>query len=110
MLSRGRFSWRHDSILKYLYTHIKNNSSKDLVIFADLPNLTMNGGTVPPDILVTSKRPDMVLINYKQQLISLLELTVPFSTNILSAESRKNISYSDLGDDLKDLRYHPLDM
>ena len=65
-----------------------------MVIFADLPNLTMNGGTVPPDILVTSKRPDMVLINYKQQLISLLELTVPFSTNILSAESRKNISYS----------------
>ena len=81
-----------------------------MVIFADLPNLTMNGGTVPPDILVTSKRPDMVLINYKQQLISLLELTVPFSTNILSAESRKNISYSDLGDDLKDLRYQPLDM
>ena len=29
-------------------------------ILADLPGLTMNGSTVPPDILCTGQRPDVV--------------------------------------------------
>ena len=47
---------------------------ENLEILADLPGLWLNGGTVPPDILVTNFRPDLVIINRKDKKIELMEL------------------------------------
>ena len=38
-----------------------------LDILADLPSLWLNGGTVPPDILTTGFRPDLVILNRSEK-------------------------------------------
>ena len=77
------------------------NTNKSLEILADLPTLWLNGGTIPPDILATSFRPDLVLINRNQKKIELLELTCSFEKNIETAHIRKAKKYNDLMVDLE---------
>ena len=100
-LEEGRFTWRHNSILHHLTTSLKKTSSKDIEILADLPTLWLNGGTIPPDILTTSFRPDLVLIRRNEKKIELLELTCSFEKNIESAHLRKARKYNDLKVDLE---------
>ena len=84
-----------------LYYIIKKNTNNSLEILADLPTLWLNGGTIPPDILATNFRPDIVLINRNQRQIELLELTCSFEKNIDSAHIRKAKKYNDLKVDLE---------
>ena len=42
------------------------------------PGLHINGGTIPPEILITQSRPDLVLLNGLKESIWLLELTCSF--------------------------------
>ena len=37
--------------------------SDSISCYADLPEHTINGGTVPPNILPTVERPDLVIVN-----------------------------------------------
>ena len=67
----------------------------------DLPNFWLNGSTIPADILCTSQRPDIVIIDRKKRHIELLELTCSFETNIESANLRKTKNYNDLKSDLQ---------
>ena len=64
----------------------------------------MNGGTVPPDIVITSQRPDMVIINRNTTpaTVFLVELTCPFTRNIAAANTRKRARYEFLASDIKD--------
>ena len=50
-------------------------------------------------MLCTSKRPDLVLISADQKIF-LLELTIPFETNLEATHSRKSDNYSSLISDL----------
>ena len=75
----------------------------NLHILADLPSLWLNGGTIPPDILSTSFRPDLVILNRNQKTIELLELTCSFEKNIEMAHLRKAKKYYDLKKDLEDV-------
>jgi hypothetical protein len=70
-------------------------------ILADLPDQTINGSTVPPDILCTSQRPDLVFIDRSAKKIVLLELTCSFETNADSANLKKRIRYRDLKTDIE---------
>ena len=99
-LKEGRFTWRHNSVLSHFITTLKKSAPEDLEVFADLPNFWLNGGTIPPDILPTGLRPDLVLINRKEKKIELLELTCSFETSIERANIRKTKSYNDLKSDL----------
>ena len=45
---------------------------------------------------VTSLRPDIAIINRAMKKISILELTIPFETNILKAQERKAAKYAPL--------------
>ena len=77
-LNQGRFTWRHDSVLKCLVHGIKTFLSKDEKLYADLPGLRAcdnPSATVPQNIVATSARPDMVMGNVK-----LVELTVPYNS------------------------------
>ena len=38
--------------------------------------------TIPPEVLVTSTRPDLVIHYSDANVIKIIELTVPFETNI----------------------------
>ena len=62
-------------------------------ITADLPGMQY---TFPQDITTTDLRPDIVI--WDSQVIYLVELTVPFETNIDDAVARKVHCYQDLRD------------
>ena len=60
------------------------------------------GGTIPPHIYVTSQRPDLVVVREELKQMIVMELTVPFETNVEEAHKRKIDRYKDLISDLTD--------
>ena len=65
-LNQGMFTWRHDNVLHQLTKVIKTLTKSGTDVFADLPNLRINGGTIPADILVLvgeRSKPDLVVID-----------------------------------------------
>ena len=100
-LKEGRFTWRHNSVLSYFGNELLKCKPQNLQILVDLPGLWLNGGTIPPDILVTSLRPDIALINREEKKIELLELTCSFEKNIEEAYIRKYKKYLSLKTDIE---------
>ena len=68
-------TWRHNSVLSYLVKRINEVKPPTLEVFADLPDHTINGATIPPDIICTEQRPDLVLLDRSNKKIEVLELT-----------------------------------
>ena len=52
-LNQGRFTWRHNNVLNHITNTILQNKPSNLEIYSDISGLDINGGTIPPDILVT---------------------------------------------------------
>ena len=79
-LTQGRYNYRHDSVVSYLVNvcQILNNVDKVIEVYADIKGHTVNGGTIPQDIVVTSSRPDIVLVDRGNEEFILAELTCPF--------------------------------
>lgn len=101
MLNDGRYTWRHNSVLKVIYDKCKLSplySSDSIRIYADLPGCDLNGSTLPPDILVTSFRPDITIISPERVII--VELTVPFEMNAATQHQYKVGKYSPIADDI----------
>ena len=88
-----------------MWTIIQENKPPHITVYADIPSMSLNGGTIPPDILVTGVRPDLVIIDYTSKHITLLELTCSFESNADAANVRKCIRYNDLKDDLIEQGY-----
>ena len=104
-LNQGRFTWRHNSVLNHLTTTIIENKPENLEIYSDISGLDINGGTIPPDVLVTTSRPDLVLLNRSERKIYLMELTCSFERNIEAANLRKTIRYTTLKSDIEQQGY-----
>ena len=51
-------------------------------MFCDLPGKHVGISTVPTSVPITSLRPDLVIVNESEKNITILELTVPFDSNI----------------------------
>jgi len=105
MLDQGRYTWRHNSILKLIFNAIKPENPDGLEIFCDLPGKMTGISTIPTDILVTAKRPDLTIIDRPNMIITLVELTVPFEKNICSAQTRKEERYESLIYDISQIGY-----
>ena len=101
-LKQGRMTWRHDSIVSHMTQAMKKVMPSDLTLYSDIPGHKMNSGTIPPDILVTSSRPDVVIVDRSSKEIHILELTCSFEKNIESAHTLKSRKYNDLKSDLED--------
>ena len=100
-LEQERYNFRHDSIIKYIMSSLLTLKPSDSIsCYADLRDHMINGGTVPPDILPTVQRPDLVIVNSANKSVMIGELTVPFETNITSARERKCEKYSSLVQDI----------
>ena len=86
---------------------LRDSKSAGVSVHADLEGAKVAGGSVPPDIMVTSSRPDLVIINYNTTPTSvyLVELTCPFTRNIEAANARKRIRYEFLTKDIEDRGY-----
>ena len=87
--------------MNYIVSVIQNEKKECIELYADLPGLTINGGTIPADIVATVERPDIVIIDRNKKLVELGELTVPFEPNIDNARKRKEEKYSSLVVDIE---------
>ena len=104
-LTQKRYNYRHDSVLNHLARVIIANKPDNIEVYADLPDLDLNGSTIPPDILVTLSRPDLVIINRSIKSVYVLELTCSFERNILAANIRKSTKYQSLKNDIENAGY-----
>ena len=100
-VEQGRLTWRHNTILYHIINRFKS-SFNSFSVYADLPGHSSGGGTIPPDIIITNLKPDMVLLHNDGKSIQLVELTVPFETNTDKAHDRKTSKYSQLAQDLEE--------
>ena len=101
MLNDGRYTWRHNSILDTLATNLKAVLPETEKLFCDLPGKLIGISTIPTDICITNLKPDLVIVNYEKKLVTLIELTVPFDSNILAANKRKTKRYEQLISDIE---------
>ena len=91
-LESGKFLWRHNSIINYILQCV---DTEKFTAYADLPGHTADGcGTVPPDICVTTHKPDLVIIDKKASTLNILELSVPFEQNIEARHTEKSNKYA----------------
>ena len=98
-LDQGRFTWRHDSILYYIANCLDR---KNFTCYVDIEGFQTNsGGTLPPEIIVSTLRPDIVIIDPKLKSIIILELTVPGETRIREAHRIKAEKYQHFKNDIK---------
>ena len=88
-LNQGRFTWRHNSVLNHITKTMIDNKPENIEIFADICGLSFNGGTIPPDVVSTQLKPDLVLLNRQEKKIFVMELTCSFERNITAANLRK---------------------
>ena len=107
-----RYEWRHNSVLAYLYQVMMESKPDGIKIYADIEGAKINGGTVPPDIMITPQRPDMVIIKNTTTppTVYLVELTCPFTRNIDAANRRKRERYEFLAADIKDAGYQCINL
>ena len=102
-------SWRHNSILSSILAQfhdiISKSASTGIKIYADLSGWTIGGGTIPPNILTTSQRPDPVIVDETKNGFFFMELTIPFKMNIKDAHNRKLERNGSLVADLRSVGY-----
>ena len=67
-----------------------------------VPNRSLSGLTIPPEVIVTSSRPDLVIHYPEANVIKIIELTVPFETNIEKEHTYKTNKYATLIQDIED--------
>jgi hypothetical protein len=74
-----RRTWRQNSVLNYKAEVLKERLPDNIQVFADLESHKVDGQTIPQSIVVTTSRPDLVVIdNSHPQTMYLFELTVCF--------------------------------
>ena len=107
-LDQDRYSWRHDSVLMKIVKGLKQLLPPVYNLYSDLDGCRASDNppaTIPPELLVTTARPDIGIINGSDVL--LLELTVPHNSkqSIIEAHRRKEgkVNYCCLLEDLENI-------
>ena len=76
-----------------------------MALFSDLPGCQApHGGTVPPHVLVTALKPDIVIVSENSLEVIVFELTCPWDTNIARSHNYKTEKYAPLVADLAQTR------
>ena len=103
-LKQKRFNLRHDSILLHIVQQWKaSNPNSTKRIYADVEGYKLpNGGTLPPEIIPTALRPDLVLVDSTTGDVELFDLTscADRETNINNARKLKRTRYAPLVADI----------
>ena len=110
-LSQGRYTWRHDSVLNKIILFLQQHLADQGKLYGDLDGFRATDNpptTVPPNILITSARPDIVFVCVDKHLI-ILELTIPFNSpeSMKKANNFKTNKYELLLSDLESNGYAP---
>ena len=97
-LQEGRYTYRHDNILQYISDCLDRVK---FTCYVDIPGCqTPAGGTLPPNIVVTTLRPDIVIIDKQKKEVNIFELTVPGETRIKISHNLKYQKYQHLNSDI----------
>ena len=106
MLTQGRYTWRHDSILSHISKIVQLSevvTNGDINVNVDLTGtIAGSRGTIPANIMPTTDRPDMVLYRSKEKEMYIFELTVPFERNMANSHRYKVDKYTPLVNDLRE--------
>ncbi len=96
------YLWHRNSILPYLYSSAFSGNKTDNIIYSDLSNANWSGIlTIPIYITITTQRPDLAIVNRINSTITIIELSVPFETNISDTHNRKLNRYANLIADME---------
>ena len=93
-LVQGRYTWCHDCVLSTITSALKDHTPAETTKYACLPNLRATKyppNTIPPSILVTPLKPNLVLLHNGDNQATVIELTCSTNTksNLTAAHSRK---------------------
>ena len=100
-LDQGRFTWRHDSVLKSIVSFVSANLRPGFSLFSDLAGFqSPTGGVIPPHVLVTPLHPDVFLVNEESREVVLFELTCPWERNIDRSHEFKENKYAPIVADM----------
>ena len=101
-IEQGRLTFRHDSILLHIVKQLHASKCKKRIIADVSGHKLQPDGTIPPDVIVTLQKPDLVLVDSESKCIALYELTscADKAENIRKARERKINRYSALVGDL----------
>ena len=101
------YAWRHDNVLLKLKCFLVSKLS-NVEVLVDVASdgksvfTDQKVETIPIDILQTSLRPDITIIDRSSHSIDIIELTIPFERNFLAAQERKCLKYACLIADLEE--------
>ena len=97
-LNDGRFTFRHDNILNYISKCLDLEKFK---CYIDLEGFkTPAGGTLPPSLVVSNLKPDIVVLDRKNKTVDIFELTCPGETRIDIAHKLKQEKYQHFEKDI----------
>ena len=100
-LTQGRFTWHHNSVLSSLINLVRPFLKDGMTLYSDMPGFQApNGGTIPPHVLVTALKPDIVGINTLSQEVIVPKLIRPWDSNIVQSHNFKSKKYAPLIADL----------
>ena len=93
----NRFKWRHDSVLKTIYNYLSFGVKAPYELLCDIPGLTPHN---PSELfLENTHRPDIVIKG--PESLTVIELTVPYETNLIKSREAKVEKYNDIRTKLK---------
>ena len=88
-------------LINLLRPHLKNG----FTLYSDMQGYQApHGGTIPPNILVTALKPDIVIVSEVSEEIIIFELTCPWDSNIARSHNYKSEKYAPLVADLSQTR------
>ena len=91
-LNQGRYTWRHNNILQYIVNCVDTSRFS---VYSDLPGYqTSNGGSLLPSLIVTTLKPDVVIVDNVKKEVVIYELTSPFQKNIHTQHKYKCDKYA----------------
>ena len=82
-------------------------------MYADIPShILPGGGTVSPNLLVTTQKTDLLIIDRMEERMEIFELTVPLETNIKNVNTQKMNKYEHFITDIttRDVSVHPFEI
>ena len=98
-LRDGRYTFRHDNVLSYIG---KCLNKQKYTCYIDLEgSQTSAGGTIPPNLVVTTLKPDIVIIDKSSKTATIFELTIPAEHRIKIAHELKFQKYQHFMSDIK---------
>ena len=76
-------------------------------VYCNLQGSRVNGVTIPSDIILTSSKPDLVIVDRSTTptRVDLVELTIPWDSGAEGARARKEVRYASLVEDIKEKGY-----